>query len=198
MLASNRKEPGCPYILVVEDCGEQRDLLRHTLEKKKYVVEVASNAEKALSMIRRRKPILIFSDIMMPGMNGFEFCRAIKENPKWRDVPVILLTGVWDRKCFVRGLESGADCYATKPWDKNWLLSRTAEILENGLSWIKPPSTGEHPMVRFAGEKFDVPMKENQLMYQLLSTFDISIDQKRKNLIAQLELKKSKCSPRNI
>ncbi len=75
------------------------------------------------------QPRLIISDVMMPEMDGFEFCREVKEDPAFKEIPVILLTGLMDPQDLVRGLDSGADYFITKPYHKDSLLSRVSNIL---------------------------------------------------------------------
>jgi two-component system sensor histidine kinase/response regulator len=92
-------------ILIVEDSPTQAKELRYTLERHGFVVRVAGNGGKALSMIRERKPTIVISDIVMPEMDGYRLCREIKDDGALRDIPVILLTALSDPKDVVRGLE---------------------------------------------------------------------------------------------
>jgi CheY-like chemotaxis protein len=84
------------YILIVEDCEDQGALLRHTLMKHDYAVKVAMNGKEAIAMMKEQAPNIVFTDIMMPEMDGFELCREIKKDPNLSHIPVILLTASWE------------------------------------------------------------------------------------------------------
>ena len=175
-----------PYILIVEDCEEQGELLRHTLTKQDYVVSVAHNGEDALAMMREQVPNMVFTDIQMPEMDGFELCRVIKKDPNLTHIPVVLLTASWDMKTLLQGLESGADLHFFKPWDKGSLLSRTAEIVSKGCLSIEEKDK-EHLKVQFNGKFHSIPLNRQQILHQLLATYEIAVDEKKKNLKRHLD-----------
>ena len=176
------------YILIVEDCKDQGALLRHTLMKHNYVVKVAMNGREALSMMQERIPNIVFTDIMMPEMDGFELCREIKNDPNLAHIPVILLTASWDMSSLLQGLESGADLYFFKPWDKSHLLSRTEEIVKNGVFRIEEKGE-KHLKVRFEGKQHSIPLNRKQILRQLLSTYESVVHEKKKNYRNQLDPK---------
>lgn len=102
-------------VLVVDDTPENIELLCEALESN-YRTRIAVNGEKALRIaFSDSKPDLILLDIMMPGMNGYEVCRALKENPETRRIPVIFVTAMGESKDEQKGLELGAVDYITKP-----------------------------------------------------------------------------------
>ncbi len=173
-------------ILVVDDCKEQRNLLRHTLAKKDYAVQVAADGAEALERIHERKPRLIFSDIYMPGMDGFELCRSLKANPSLRDVSVVLLSATWEMKTLIQGLESGADFYFLKPWDRRFLLSWTGEILKEESLQVENGENGKL-VVQYEGKSHNIPLSRQQMLNQLLMTHDLSMHQKRQNLTRELK-----------
>jgi CheY-like chemotaxis protein len=175
------------YILIVEDCDDQGALLRHTLMKHNYVVKVAMNGRQALAMMQEQVPNIVFTDILMPEMDGFELCREIKKDPKLAQIPVILLTASWDMSSLLQGLESGADLYFFKPWDKGHLLSRTKELVKNGVFEIE--ENGEESLnISFAGKQHSIPLNKQQIMRQLLSTYETVVHEKKKNIKNQLNL----------
>lgn len=176
------------YVLIVEDCEEQGALLRHTLTKHDYIVRVAINGRQALAMMKEEVPNIIFTDILMPEMDGFELCKEIKSNPDLAHIPLILLTASWDMDSLLQGLESGADLYFFKPWDKGDLLSRTEEIVKNGIFSIEEKG-GEPLRIRFEGKQHLISLNRQQIMRQLLSTYKTVIHEKKKNFISKLNLK---------
>ncbi|GJL78424.1 MAG: hypothetical protein NPINA01_14130 [Nitrospinaceae bacterium] len=180
----NEVEP--TYLLIVEDCKEQGELLRHTLTKQDYVVKVAMNGEDALAMIREKAPNVVFTDIQMPEMDGFELCRVIKKDPELSHIPVVLLTASWDMKTLLTGLESGADLHFFKPWDKGSLLSRTAEMVNKGCILIEEKDK-EHLRVQYNGTQHSISLNRQQILHQLISTYDVAVKEKKKNLKLRLD-----------
>ena len=176
------------YILIVEDCEDQGALLRHTLTKHNYAVKVAMNGRQALAMMREQVPNIVFTDIMMPEMDGFELCKTIKANSELMHIPVILLTASWDMNSLLQGLESGADLYFFKPWDKGDLLSRTEEIVKKSVFYIEEKG-GEHLRVQFEGKQHSIPLNRQQILRQLLSTYETVIQEKKKNFREKLNPK---------
>jgi len=120
-------------ILIVDDEVHIRSLLEQTLEEleEEYGVTIlsASNGIEGLEMIEKERPSLVFMDIMMPGMNGYEVCRAVHGRPHLAATPMILLTArgqVMDRE---EGLASGALDYLTKPFDPDRVVERARQVL---------------------------------------------------------------------
>lgn len=176
------------YVLIVEDCKEQGELLRHTLTKHDYLAKVAVNGEDALTMMREQAPNIVLTDIMMPKMDGFELCREIKKNPALTHIPVVLLTASWDMNTLLEGLESGADLHFFKPWDKGSLLARTAEMVQKGCFTIEEKGK-EHLRVQFDGRSISIPLNRQQMLQQLISTYEVAVKERRKNMQLQLKSK---------
>ena len=116
-------------ILIVEDSPTQAERLRRLIESKGYKTRVATNGRLALAVLHEHPPALVLSDIIMPEMNGYELCRAIKEDPALRAIPVFLVTALNDAKDIIRGLECGADNFIRKPYADEYLLSRISHML---------------------------------------------------------------------
>ncbi len=110
-------------ILVVEDSRFQAKLIQMLLEKNGYTVRVAGNGQEGLDSLKEDKPSIIVSDIVMPVMDGFQMCRAIKKQEELKEIPIVLLTTQSKPQDVILGLESGADSYVTKPYDERILLS---------------------------------------------------------------------------
>lgn len=116
-------------ILIIEDNEDMRGLLRMHL-KREYAVIEAGDGEEGLKIAEKRQPALVISDIMMPKMDGLTFCRQLKSTEQISHIPVILLTARSLREHKMEGLETGADDYLNKPFDREELLIRIANLIE--------------------------------------------------------------------
>lgn len=119
-----------PEILIVDDEEEILDFLERIL-KDKYHVLRSENAKDAFIILNEEAVQLIISDVMMPEMDGFEFCKVIKSNIDYSHIPVILLTARNTIQSKVKGLELGADAYIEKPFSKEHLFAQIASLLAN-------------------------------------------------------------------
>ncbi len=119
-----------PTILVVDDEKINRDFVKLVFKDSGCKVLEASNGEEALEIIKKEKPDIVLLDIIMPGMLGFEVCKRIKRDPETADIPVIIVTALGDLDNKIKGFESGADEYITKPYEKNELLLRVKNMLK--------------------------------------------------------------------
>jgi len=115
-------------ILVVDDDPAGRHTLESILDGQGYHLEMAENGLQAIEKAERFFPDVILLDVMMPGMDGFEVCQRIRNNPLLAEIPIIMLTALDDRKSLLDGLESGADDYITKPYDRHELRARLIGI----------------------------------------------------------------------
>ena len=121
-----------PKILIVDDEAHIRLLLEQTLEDLEdegVDLLVASHGEEALSIIQSERPRLVFLDVMMPRMNGFDVCHAVKHELGLHDVYVVMLTAKGQEFDRQRGHEVGADIYVTKPFDPDDLLDMARQVL---------------------------------------------------------------------
>ncbi len=121
-------------ILIVDDEVHIRMLLEQTLEEleEDFDVEIlsASNGEEGLGIIIDEKPDLVFLDIMMPKLNGYEVCQKVKADPALRNVNIVLLTAKGQEVDRKQGLELGASRYMTKPFDPDEVLDVAKELLD--------------------------------------------------------------------
>src|SRR5262245_45354935 len=111
-------------ILLVDDDATHLEILRVTLEGRGYRLIVARSGEDALKVARRAHPGLILLDVVMPGIDGYETCRRLKDDPDTRDAAVIFLSALNDAKDKVRGFEAGAVDFVTKPFQGDEVLAR--------------------------------------------------------------------------
>lgn len=119
-------------ILVVEDEESLLKLESILLTSKGYEVQGVTTGQEALDAISGNPPDLVLLDIMLPEMDGFEVCRRIKENPKTRDLPVVMLTAKKSREDMARGQEVGADWYITKPFKSANVIETIQRFLNKG------------------------------------------------------------------
>jgi CheY-like chemotaxis protein len=117
------------HILIVEDEESLLKLESILLSSKWYKVTGVRDGLAALNEIEKCKPDLILLDIMMPGIDGFEVCRRIKENPDTRDIPVVMLTAKKSTADQARGTEVGADAYMTKPFKSLKIIDVISSLL---------------------------------------------------------------------
>lgn len=130
-LASEKKT-----ILIIDDNKSIRDYLL-SIFKPYYHLHVATSGEEGMTMIRELLPDFIISDVMMQGISGIEICSLVKEDPALSHIPVVLLTASSSPEIKLKGLETGADDYISKPFDKDLLIARVAGILKSKNSLQK-------------------------------------------------------------
>lgn len=117
------------YILIVEDSRTQARQLADILTPLGYQISIAGNGREAIESLKERKPVIVVADILMPEMDGYQLCSAIKTDAKFKDIPVVLLTQLSDPKEIIRGMESGADDFIVKPYNEELLLARIMALL---------------------------------------------------------------------
>jgi PAS domain S-box-containing protein/putative nucleotidyltransferase with HDIG domain len=176
-------------ILIVKDSLVQVARLKNLLQERGYWVTVATNGQEGLAAAREREPDLIISDIIMPGMDGYEMCQAIKHDGVLRDIPVILLTVLSDTKDVIRALRAGVDYYLTKPYYENHLLSQVESALARPARQ-KNDGAEEELEVAFGGERHVITSDRQQILNLLLSTYDNAVQQNQKLINTQRELQK--------
>ena len=118
-----------PYVLIAEDEQSVAELLTYNLKREGYEVGVAADGDEALMMVRERTPDIMLLDWMLPKTTGIEVCRQLRTRPETRNLPIIMLTARDDETDRIRGLDQGADDYATKPFSTTELLARIRAVL---------------------------------------------------------------------
>ena len=161
-------------ILIVEDSPTQAERLRRLIQATGYSVRVAANGQLALAAIRERKPNLVLTDIVMPEMNGYDLCRAIKSDPTLRDIPVILVTSLNDPKDIIRGIECGADNFIRKPYAEDYLLNRIGHMLMNQK--LRKDTNVEIGIALYLGDqKHFINAERQQILDLLISTYEQAV-----------------------
>ena len=170
----NQIKPDEIEILIVEDSPTQAERLRRLIQSLHYNARVAANGQLALAAIRERKPHLVLSDIVMPEMNGYDLCRAIKSDPTLRDIPVILVTSLNDPKDIIRGIECGADNFIRKPYAEDYLLNRISHMLMNQK--LRKNQNVEIGIALYLGDqKHFINAERQQILDLLISTYEQAV-----------------------
>ena len=165
-------------VLIVEDDRNIQELLQLYLEKEGYAVTVASDGGQGLAKFRAIKPDLVLLDVMMPVMDGWAVCKAIRADSQ---TPIIMLTAKGETDDKVTGLKSGADDYVTKPFEMKELLARIEAVLRRTgaapvaestrrLSFDKMTIDMDAFELIIDGKKVDTPPKEMELLFYLASS----------------------------
>ncbi len=165
-------------VLVVEDDRNIQQLLQLYLEKEGYAVTIAADGGQGLQKFRAIHPDVVLLDVMMPVMDGWAVCRAIREESQ---TPIIMLTAKSETEDKVTGLRTGADDYVTKPFEMRELLARIEAVLRRSDRGAEPVKVKRLIFDRLIidmdafeltvnGKKVDTPPKEMELLYYLASS----------------------------
>lgn len=162
-------------ILIAEDSPTQTAALRFILEQRGFSVAAASNGREALERLGEVEPTLVITDVVMPEMNGYELCQAIKSDERWQHIPVLLVTTLSDPEDVIRGLECGADNFIRKPYDAAYLLSRIDYTLMN-LSLRKNQRLQLGIEITLGGQRYFITSQRQQILDLLISTYEQGIE----------------------
>ena len=165
-------------VLIVEDDPNIRELLQLYLEKDGYAVTLAADGGQGLEKFRSINPDLVLLDVMMPVLDGWEVCKAIRQES---NIPVIMLTAKGETDDKVMGLKTGADDYVTKPFEMKELLARIEAVLRRSdrptasnkarrLVFDKMTIDMDSFELTVNGKKTDTPPKEMELLFFLASS----------------------------
>jgi signal transduction histidine kinase len=172
-----------PRVLVVEDSPTQARLLRLILEAEGFTVDVAGDGPAALMRLAAAPFDLVVSDVLMPGLTGFELCRLIKADPALCEIPVVLVTMLREPQEIVQALEVGADSFIRKPYEPDALVVRLRSLLAHRTPGTKDTAftprrrRDDDPSLRgvaavFNGKTIDVHANREQVLRLLLGTFE--------------------------
>ncbi len=182
------KDANRTKVLIVEDSLMQAGLLKDILEQHGFISSVAENGKRALEMIGAFHPDAIISDVLMPVMDGYELCRTIKNDNRYRHIPVILLTMLTDTKDVIHAMESGADNFITKPYQGEYIISRLNAVLEqkNAPGF---PEAAEAPFdIVVLGNTYTLRQGRRQIIEFLLSSYEAAVLQHKEVIRAQGKL----------
>ena len=125
--------PDSKNILVVEDDSDIRELISFNLKNEGYQVFEANDGEVGIDKARNNNPNLILLDLMLPGIQGLDVCRIIKSDQETKEIPIIMVTALGQEEDIVKGLETGADDYITKPFSIKVLIARVNAVLKRSI-----------------------------------------------------------------
>jgi len=176
-------------ILIVEDSPTQALQLQHSLEGAGYQVSAAVNGKEALILLDEGlNPTLVISDVLMPEMDGYKFCKRLRADERFKDIPVILVTTLSDPKDVIRGLECGANNFIVKPYDEKYLINRIQYLFAN-FELRKNTKAEMGINVFFSGENYFITAERLQILDLLLSTYENAYHQNIELLQMQNELR---------
>ncbi|MCR9077594.1 MAG: phosphate regulon transcriptional regulator PhoB [Hyphomonadaceae bacterium] len=118
-----------PFIVIAEDEKSVAELLRYNLESEGYETAIAGDGDEAMLLLDERVPDLMLLDWMLPKISGIEICRRVRTRHETANLPIIMLTARTEEADRIRGLETGADDYVTKPFSTNELMARVKAVL---------------------------------------------------------------------
>jgi two-component system phosphate regulon response regulator PhoB len=130
-----------PTILVVDDEEDIVELVELNIVREGYKVLTCGTGEEALEIAHSKLPDLVILDLMLPGIDGLEVCRRLKNNPKTEQIPIIILSAKGEEADIVTGLELGADDYITKPFSGKVLVARVRRVLRKSVAPIGEKAT---------------------------------------------------------
>jgi len=133
-----------PHLLLVDDEPGLREAVKDYLEESGFAVQVASNAREGWDLLQQSTPDLVISDIMMPQVDGYQFLKQMREDPRFKRLPVIFLTAKGMTTDRIQGYQSGVDAYIPKPFDPDELVAIVENLLER-RPVSQPVAEGEAP-----------------------------------------------------
>jgi two-component system phosphate regulon response regulator PhoB len=138
-----------PHVLLVEDDLGLSELVRYNLEREGFTVSHAADGDEALLQVQERSPDIMLLDWMLPHTSGIEVCRQLRRSPGTANLPIIMLTARSEEADTIRGLETGADDYITKPFSPKELVARVHAVLRR----VRPALSGQ--VLEYADLKLD-------------------------------------------
>ena len=162
-------------ILIAEDSPTQAAQLAHVLEQRGYIVTVAANGREALTLLKRRRFTLVISDIVMPELDGYGLCKAVKTDQKLKDIPVMLVTTLSDPQDVIPGLECAPHNFLLKPFDQRYLLARVDYLLMN-LELRRNQKIQMGMEINLGGQKYLISSERQQILDLLISTYEQAVE----------------------
>lgn len=174
-------------ILIAEDSPTQAEQLQYLLEQNGYQVTAAVNGRLALAALKDFKPHLVISDIVMPEMDGYTLCRAIKSDKELANIPVMLVTSLSDVRDVMKGLECGADHFIRKPYDEKYLLSHIDYLLIN-RRMRKSQSVQMGMEIYLSGQRHFISVERQQILDMLISIYEEAVHMNEELVLQQEKL----------
>jgi len=160
--------------MVVDDSPFQAGQLCLLLNSQGYATVEAHSGREALALLEKRIPVIVFTDIMMPEMDGYQLCLAIRASEETSDIPVVLLTSLSNPKDVLRAIECRADYFFSKPYNEEYLISRTADIIRT-LHLRQAKTSGQEMVVVFKETSYTLKPDFQRIIDLLISTYEASV-----------------------
>jgi two-component system, OmpR family, response regulator VanR len=164
-------------ILVVEDSKTQAHKLCQLLEREGFTVTVVHDGKSALEALSSTPPSLVVSDVIMPDMDGFQLCSAIRSEPTVAHLPVVLLTTLSNPSDLLQALACGADHFITKPYDDEYLLAKMNSVVASLDQPVEHPS--ESTNIAFGGHQYLIRHDMQRIVNLLISSYDSTVMKNR-------------------
>lgn len=162
-------------ILIAEDSPTQAEQLQMLLEDNDFRVIKTPDGKAALEQLALHRPALVISDVVMPELDGYGLCKAIKSDDNLKHIPVMLVTTLSDPVDVIRGLECGADNFIRKPYDEKDLLCRINYLLMNAQ--LGNESQIQMSLeINIGGKKYSINSERQQILHMLISTYEQAVD----------------------
>ncbi len=187
MYTSIQSKIGDSYLLAIEDSMVQAKKIEAIFKNNELPYIICSNADDALLQIAKQPPVLIVSDVIMPGMNGFELCKLLKNSAATRYIPVVLLTSLQDSHDIIKGLQAGADSFISKPYDEQFLLSRINHLLDNTKTNYTE-NTNQTVDLLFDNTTYEINSDKRQIINLLLSVYESAMTRNNELLAIKTQL----------
>ncbi|MDF3819094.1 adenylate/guanylate cyclase domain-containing protein [Leptospira sp. 96542] len=173
-------------ILFLEDNPIQGLVLKRLLEANHFEIRWAKHGKEGLLVLESFIPDLIISDVEMPEMDGFEFCKHVKKNPNWSSIPVVICTSLSEPEDIIHGIEAGADGYVTKPYEETYIMYRIESLLNNKIEIKEDVSPIS---INYAGQEFTIRADRMQILQLLLSIYENTVKQNKELMAAQIDIR---------
>lgn len=160
-------------ILVIEDEPDISELIEYNLSQSGYTIIVSNNGEKGLEMSRKYLPDLILLDLMLPGIHGIDVCRVLKNDKETSNISIIMLTALGQEEDIIKGLETGADDYVTKPFSFPVLEARLESVLRRGINEKKEIDTVSISGINISPRTREVHINGNSIENLTFTEFQI-------------------------
>lgn len=174
-------------IVIAEDSMTQAMELQFLLESNSYAVRLGRDGREALEQVTQQMPDLLISDIVMPNMDGYQLCREIRNDPKFHDLPVILLTALSDAEDVFKALECRADYFVTKPYREEFILNKITQIINARSARDAAGVDTAQASVHGAVEQ-QIQEEPARVLNLLISTYENAVQQKKEVQQANDEL----------
>jgi signal transduction histidine kinase len=189
MSCADKTAAGGHEILIVEDSPTQAMELKLSLEKHGYRTSVAGNGREALAYLRRNRPSMVISDIVMPEIDGYDLCRAIRNDEELAGIPVILLSYLSEAGDILKGLESGAGNFVVKPYNADSLVSYIRdELCDRGTERQEDQLLPAFEL-EFAGKPYMISSSVRQILQILLATYETAVRKNEELIRAETNLR---------